>query len=56
VVRVTGGRLSGWLVPVLAALLLCAELAGTIAFLAAEDRSPQVVEAVPAPTALPRAR
>jgi len=33
---VTGGRLSGWLIPVLAALLVFAELAGTVVFLAAD--------------------
>jgi hypothetical protein len=42
-------------IEVLAALLVCAELAGTIAF-AAGGRSEQVVEAAPARTPLPQAR
>ena len=49
---VMGGRISGRLIPALAAIVLCAELAGTIAFLRA-DRSEQVVEATPPPVALP---
>jgi hypothetical protein len=53
VVEVTGERRSGRLIPALAALIVCAELAGTIAFVA-HDRSQQVVEA--APTPLPQAR
>lgn len=47
-----GGRISGRLIPALAAIVVCAELAGTIAFLRA-DRSEQVVEATPPPVALP---
>ena len=49
---VMGGRISGRLIPALAAIVVCAELAGTIAFLRA-DRSEQVVEATPPPVALP---
>jgi hypothetical protein len=57
VVVVTGGRLSRWLIPVLAALLVGAELVGTVGFLAARGSEPVVeVEAAPAPTPLPQAR
>ena len=47
----TGGRFSGRLIHVLAAIVVCAELAGTIAFLR-PDRSEPLVEASPHPVAL----
>ena len=50
---VTGGRLSGRTLHVLAAIVVCAELVGTIAFLRSDDGSQQVVEAAPAPTPVP---
>jgi hypothetical protein len=38
---------------VLAAIVLCAELVGTIAFVSGDGDSQQVVEAAPAPTPTP---